>query len=168
MAPGMDWLDDFAASWASQLPGRDLSSVPPLARLGRLASLMDEFQKRVLAPHGLTPSEYSILGALRRAGRPRQLRPSDLYQTVACTPGGLTKMIDRLVRRGLVQRIENVDDRRSAYIRLTAQGAELERRALASYVEGADTLMAPLSAAELAGDAEELRRALLSAGRSRR
>ena len=59
-------------------------------------------------------------------------------------------MIDRLVRRGLVQRIENVDDRRSAYIRLTAKGAELERRALASYVEGADTLMAPLSAAERA------------------
>ena len=98
MAPGMDWLDDFAASWASQLPGRDLSSVPPLARLGHLASLMDEFQKRVLAPHGLTPSEYSILGALRRAGLSISLNQTiEVSQALALVD---VKVIDHFIVAG--------------------------------------------------------------------
>lgn len=150
MRPEPDQVDTFIMSLAREFPERDLSSVPPLARLGRVALLLGEFQKRVLAPHGLTPTEYSLLGALRRAGRPRQLRPSDLSHAVECSPGGLTKMVDRLVRRGLVQRIENVDDRRSAFVRLTAAGAALERRALESYLDGAERVLAPLSEAERA------------------
>ena len=146
----MKWIDRITESWAAEHPERDFSSLPPLVRLGRIASLMQEYQKRVLKPVGLTPSDYTILGALRRSGHPRQLRPADLYNAVGCTPGGLTKMIDRLEKRGLVERQADAADARCFRIRLTAEGEALERRGFAAYVQSGERLMEPLSKQELA------------------
>lgn len=135
--------------WRSEYPDRKFERVRPLLLLSRLSFLMPAFQKNVLAPHGLSPSDYSILGALRRAGRPRQLQPEDLYNALGCTPGGLTKMIDRLEGRGLVQRTNDLEDGRRARIRLTPKGAALERKAFADYSESAEQVMSNLSDDEI-------------------
>ena len=145
----MKWVQHIVESLSQGDPDRDLSSLPPLVRLGRLSLLMAERQKNVLKPFGLTPSEYSILGSLRRAGGIRLLKPGDLYNVVGCSPGGLTKMIDRLEKRGLVRRAADADDGRCAPLRLTAKGAALEKAALEAYVESADELMDALPKAEL-------------------
>ena len=78
----MKVLNEIDEYWRSEYPDRDFARVRPLVRLSRLAQLMPAFQKEVLAPHGLSPSDYSILGALRRAGHPRQLQPEDLYNAL--------------------------------------------------------------------------------------
>lgn len=145
----MKWVQHVVESLAQDDPDRDLSALPPLVRLGRLSLLMAERQKEVLRPFGLTPSEYSILGSLRRAGGARLLKPGDLYNVVGCSPGGLTKMIDRLEKRGLVRRAADSADARCAPIRLTAKGTTVERAALEAYVESADELMDALPKAEI-------------------
>jgi DNA-binding MarR family transcriptional regulator len=145
----MKWVEHVLESLRRDDPDRDLAALPPLVRLGRLALLMTERQKDVLKPFNLTPSEYSILGSLRRAGGVRLLKPGDLYNVVGCSPGGLTKMIDRLERRGLVRRAADEADARCAPIRLTAKGTGLEKAALEAYVESADELMDGVSKAEL-------------------
>jgi len=145
----MKWLSQISEYWKTEYPGRDFERVRPLVRLSRLAQLMPAFQKHVLKPHDLTPTDYSILGALRRAGRPRQLMPGDLYNALGCTPGGLTKMIDRLVRRGLVERLVDREDGRRALIRLTKKGEVLGDRAFDDYNEAAARLLGRLSAEEL-------------------
>lgn len=144
------WLARLADYWREEHPDRDFSTVRPLLGLSRLAGQMPAFQRRVLAPFGLSPTDYSILGALRRAGRPRTLEPGDLYGALGCTPGGLTKMITRLERQGLVERLHDPDDGRRARIRLTRKGAEVERKAGSEYMDGAERLLAGLSPAELA------------------
>lgn len=145
----MKWVEHVLESLRQDDPDRDLSALPPLVRLGRLSLLMAEHQKNVLKPFDLTPSEYSILGSLRRAGGVRLLKPGDLYNVVGCSPGGLTKMIDRLEKRGLVRRAADADDGRCAPLRLTAKGTALEKAALEAYVESADELMDALPKAEL-------------------
>ena len=90
-----------------------------------------------------------VLGALRRAGGTRTLVPGDLYSALQCTPGGLTKMIARLERQGLVQRLTDADDARRAHIRLTPKGASIERKAGAEYLDGADRLLSKLSEDEI-------------------
>ena len=145
----MKSLSQIAESWRKEYPDRDFSRLRPLLRLSRLALLVPAFQKRVLEPHGITPSDYSILGALRRSGRPRQLMPGDLYNTLGCTPGGLTKMVDRLEKRGLVRRLSDLEDGRRARIRLTPKGEAVERKALADYTDSADRLMAELTQEEI-------------------
>ncbi|MEZ4334450.1 MAG: MarR family transcriptional regulator [Myxococcota bacterium] len=144
----MKWLQHILEPLRRDAPDRDVSALPPLVRLGRLSLLMGERQKNVLRPFALTPSEYSILGSLRRAGGARQLKPGDLYNVVGCSPGGLTKMIDRLERRGLVRRATDAEDGRCAPIRLTPKGSALERAALEAYLESADELMADFDASE--------------------
>lgn len=144
----MKWLHQVLEPLRRDAPDRDVSALPPLVRLGRLSLLMAEHQKSVLRPFALTPSEYSILGSLRRAGGARPLKPGDLYNVVGCSPGGLTKMIDRLVRRGLVRRATDAADGRCAPIRLTPKGSALERAALEAYLESADELMADFDAFE--------------------
>lgn len=143
------WLEQISQYWEREHPERDFGRVRPLLRLSRLAQLMPSFQKQVLTSHDLTPTDYSILGALQRSGRPRQLEPGDLYSALGCTPGGLTKMVDRLVKRGLVQRLTDREDARRARIRLTPRGAAVGRRAFADYNDAAARLMSRLSEAEL-------------------
>jgi len=145
----MNWLNQISEYWKREYPDRDFSRVRPLVRLSRLALLMPAFQKHVLGPHDLSPTDYSILGALRRAGSPRQLKPGDLYNTLGCTPGGLTKMVDRLEKRGLVQRLTDREDGRRARIRLTPKGEIVERNAGADYNDSAERLMAQLSEVEV-------------------
>lgn len=148
-APRMTSLREIGDYWKAEHPDRDFGRVRPLLQLSRLSQLLPAFQKSVLAPHGLSPSDYSILGALRRAGRPRQLQPEDLYNALGCTPGGLTKMIDRLERRGLVQRTSDLEDGRRARIRLTTKGAAIERKAFADYGDSAERVMSQLSNEEI-------------------
>ena len=146
----MKWLGQISEYWRREHPDRDFARVRPLVRLSRLALLMPAFQRQVLKPHDLTPTDYSILGALQRAGRPRPLEPGDLYSTLGCTPGGLSKMIDRLVKRGLVQRLTDREDARRARIRLTSKGEAVGRRAFADYNDAAARLMSRLTEEQLA------------------
>ena len=144
-----EWLAQIAEYWREEHPEQEFSRVRALLGLGRLSVQMPAFQKRALEPFDLSPSDYSILGALRRAGGTRTLVPGDLYSALGCTPGGLTKMIARLERQGLVKRSTDATDGRRARIRLTAKGAEVERKAGAEYRESADRLLAKLSTDEI-------------------
>lgn len=145
----MKWIKQIADYWRTEYPDRDFARVRPLVRLSRLALLMPAYQRDVLKPHDLSPTDYSILGALRRSGRPRPLMPGDLYNALGCTPGGLTKMVDRLEKRGLVQRLTDREDGRRARIRLTPKGEMVGREAFADYNDTAARLMARLTQEQL-------------------
>ena len=144
-----EWLAQIEEYWQEEHPDRDFSRVRALLSLGRLSYQLPAFQKRVLEPFGLSPTDYSILGALRRAGGARTLEPGDLYSALHCTPGGLTKMVARLEQQGLVQRLTDAADGRRARIRLTPKGASLERRAGAEYLDAADRLLSQLGEEDL-------------------
>jgi len=144
-----EWLSQIEEYWQEEHPEREFSRVRALLSLGRLSFQMPAYQKRALEPFKLSPSDYSILGALRRAGGTRTLVPGDLYSALQCTPGGLTKMIARLERQGLVKRLTDTADGRRARIRLTPKGAEIERKAGSEYLDSADRLLSKLSAEDL-------------------
>ncbi|HSI58084.1 MAG TPA: MarR family transcriptional regulator [Ideonella sp.] len=73
-----------------------------------------------------------------------------LAHALAVTPPNITMWIDRLERRGLVERERSTTDRRAQHIRVTAEGATLARQAVRSLVDGEREAMAALSAAERA------------------
>jgi DNA-binding MarR family transcriptional regulator len=81
-----------------------------------------------LADADLPPlSWYDALWPLYRAQR-RRLRVGALAGQVTLSRTGLTRLIDRLEREGLVEREPALEDRRGFYIALTREGAELLRR----------------------------------------
>jgi DNA-binding MarR family transcriptional regulator len=58
---------------------------------------------------------------------------SELSKLIFCGNSNLTTLIDRMERDGLVQRVNNENDRRVKEIRLTEKGKELAPRVIAEY-----------------------------------
>ncbi len=141
----MDWFDDFERSWELEYPDFDVSNLPPLVRLARLGVLIDAFQHDVLEPFDLTPADYGVLASLRRAGAPYALRPSQLYNRLNRSSGGMTKILKRLEQTALVERMPDPDDGRGSRVTLTARGQSLQDRVFQAFIAATSSLMAPLS-----------------------
>lgn len=74
---------------------------------------------------GLTPSQFDIVATL---GNTTGMTFKDLGERTLITKGTLTGVIDRLQEKELVERVTQLEDRRSTLVRLTKQGeAEFKR-----------------------------------------
>jgi DNA-binding MarR family transcriptional regulator len=73
------------------------------------------------AQHDLAPVEFEVLLRLARSPNGR-LRMTDLSAQTGITTSGITRVIDRLDRHGLVCREACPTDRRSSYAVITAKG----------------------------------------------
>ena len=85
--------------------------------------------------HGLPLNAYDVLLRLARAPG-RRLRMTELAERVMMSPSGLTRVVDRLVDDGLVQRERFEPDARVMLARLTDQGRQLLRRAARTHLRG--------------------------------
>jgi DNA-binding MarR family transcriptional regulator len=89
----------------------------------------------LIAGHALTLSDYEVLLALSRAPE-RRLRMSQLAESALLTRSGTTRLVDGLVRSGLVERVACPTDARVAYAQLTDAGLERLRVASRTHVAG--------------------------------
>ncbi len=67
---------------------------------------------------------YELLATVAEAPEQR-MKMGDLAEAMVITRGGLTKLVDRLVKAGLLERTFCETDRRVSYATLTAAGADL-------------------------------------------
>ena len=72
--------------------------------------------------HDLTNSEIDVLGTLHASEADHTLSPTQLYQQLLFSSGGMTKVLARLEAKGAIERVENPGDRRSKLVRLTDDG----------------------------------------------
>ncbi len=82
----------------------------------------------LLASQGLGMTEYSVLMNLSEAPD-RSLRMSELANYVSISVSGLTRVVERLSRQGLVERVRAESDRRGQVAVLTPAGLERLERA---------------------------------------
>ncbi|MGA7271892.1 MAG: MarR family transcriptional regulator [Acidimicrobiia bacterium] len=73
------------------------------------------------AAHGISIKEFDVLITLSNATNGR-LRMSELAEGVVLSPSGVSHLVTRLEREGLVQRIVDERDRRSFFAALTPAG----------------------------------------------
>jgi DNA-binding MarR family transcriptional regulator len=85
------------------------------------------------ADHGLTVNEYEALLLLARAPESR-LRRVDLADSLQLTPSGVTRLLDGLRERSLVDKAECPGDARVTYAVLAPTGAGKLREASCSHV----------------------------------
>jgi DNA-binding MarR family transcriptional regulator len=97
--------------------------------------------------------EYDVLYALTKADAP--VRLTDLHRRVLLSQPALSRMVDRLVERGLVERCEDAGDRRAVRLTLTEAGREHQREVGRAHARDvAEAMTAEVSD----GDLEELMR----------
>jgi DNA-binding MarR family transcriptional regulator len=113
------------------------------------ADLVGRLDADLSREHGLTLSSYDVLSRLA-AAPDRCLRMSELASSVLLTPSGLTRLIDRLCRDGLVRRRRCRSDARGSFAVLTDRGLDVLGDARRTYVAGVRKLfLSRLSAADL-------------------
>lgn len=78
--------------------------------------------EEALAPVGLTLTKFGMLLHLVEAGEPLSL--SECAQKMSCVRSNITQLMDRLEADGLVQRVEDPQDRRAIRAAVTPLGAE--------------------------------------------
>lgn len=86
------------------------------------------------AEHGLSQVEFEVLIRLARSPDQR-LRMTDLAAQTALSTSGVTRVIDRLERDGLVVRHACDTDRRISYAQLTASGRTRLEETLPGHLE---------------------------------
>jgi DNA-binding MarR family transcriptional regulator len=92
------------------------------------AHVTGEMSARLQTEVGLTLAEYELL--LHLYEHPSERMPmSELARLVLLTPSGITRMVDRLVGRGVVERQSVRSDARVQHAVLTPEGRELFFRA---------------------------------------
>lgn len=86
-----------------------------------LGGIEDRLRRQV-ETHGLSLTEFGVLEALLHKG---PLPIGEIGSTVLLTSGSMTYVIDKLERRGLLQRRRSEEDRRVQFADLTPEGRSL-------------------------------------------
>jgi len=73
---------------------------------------------------GLTPTQYNVLRILRGVS-PQPIACQEIARRMITRDADLTRLLDRLERRGFIQRERQTDDRRVVHIMITPAGLSL-------------------------------------------
>ena len=128
----IDAVEARRRQWASELPDVDTVGMAILGRARWITLRVRPAIEAVFARHGLDTGEFDVIATLLRAGPPYRLRPTELYNSLMISSGGLTDRLARLEKAGLIARRRSKSDRRSLLVGLTAEG---RRRAEAAFRE---------------------------------
>ena len=121
---------------------------PAFSTLLSTADRVRTFFETVCAPFDITGQQYNVLRILRGA-EPEGLPTLTIAERMIERTPGITRMIDRLESKGLVEREIRPHDRRCVYCRITAKGLELLKLLDEPVEEANRDAFRGLSAAEL-------------------
>lgn len=90
-----------------------------LRALREIVRAMDIHSRRRVQEHGLTRTQLAVLRALADLG---EIPVGKLAEAVRLSPATLTGAVDRLEKRGVVQRVRSERDRRIVFVALLQPG----------------------------------------------
>ncbi len=141
-----DAIDQIRREWAQTFPHLNTAPVDVLGRVQRIASICNHRLDLNLEVHGLTRSEFNVLSALTRAGRP--LRASEVVSTTMLSGASITKIADSLVRRKLLERQRSARDGRVVLLHVTDVGRAVVEDQMPRRLADDEELIAGLTATE--------------------
>lgn len=145
-----DRVARIQAEWRRERPELDTFPQGVIGRLHRVAALLTDELVAVYGRYGLNEGDFDVLATLRRSGTPYARAAGDLADHTMITSGGLTKRVDRLVEKGLVERRPGTTDARQRIIALTPAGLELIDAAFTAHMENEHRLIAEIGHADAA------------------
>ena len=146
MATSVKILDGQLATWRAFLRAHS-------AMLRRISTDLEQAE--------LPPLPwYEVLASLREAPENR-LRQVDLAEQVLLSHSGMSRLLDRVEKAGLVERVTCPGDRRSFHVQLTPEGEAMLDQMWPVYARGIAEDFLPA----LGSDPDEVRQTLEAIGR---
>lgn len=103
---------------------REFSRSLPMALLRAREAVMSEFRP-MLRSYGLTEQQWRVLRALAES---KGLEISELSETCFILAPSLSRILQSMQNRGLIERIPVANDQRKTLITISAEGLKLVRR----------------------------------------
>jgi MarR family 2-MHQ and catechol resistance regulon transcriptional repressor len=113
--------------------------------LWKATRAVERHADRSVASAGMCRSDFGVLEALLHKG---PLPVNALGKKVLLTSGSITTAVDRLARRGLVERVDDLGDRRARVVHLTAAGRKLIHKLFSDHEQAMEEAASALSPAE--------------------
>jgi DNA-binding MarR family transcriptional regulator len=129
MEISQDFIDQALAARQKAGRGIQVADTADLARVGRLAALLERDLGDICRHAGLKPGQFQVLAELRSRD-PLPMSASELARAIILTSGAMTPLLDQLAERGLINRQIDPEDRRARRITITEKGRSLIIRAL--------------------------------------
>ena len=102
------------------------------AHIGRARRTIVEAIDRELAPLDISHAQWIVVMLL---GNGAASTAAELCKILIYDPGAMTRLLDRLERKGVLRRVRSKNDRRTVRLELTAGGKRLYPRILEALVE---------------------------------
>ncbi len=99
------------------------------------STVVPTLDRELVSAQGLSLNQFEVLTWLARAGK-RGLRMTDLASRVVLSPSGVTRAVDQLERKGLVERCVFEGDKRGYLSTLTSEGRAFLRKATNVHLQG--------------------------------
>ncbi|GAA1616940.1 MarR family winged helix-turn-helix transcriptional regulator [Leucobacter chromiireducens] len=160
-----DEVDRIIADWSAARPDLDLTPLAIFSRLWRITKHLDRARAHAFDRSGLASWEFDVLAVLRRGGEPFRQSPKVLVQQTMVSSGTMTNRIDRMVDRGLVQRLTDPNDGRGVLVEMTPLGLTLVDAAMTRLSDSEERLLGGIPRSERERLSVLLRRLALSVDR---
>lgn len=157
-----DVADIGIALWRRERPDIDCGGRAVTARMLRLADMFISAMNADMGRFGISYSHFLVVGALRAAGRPYRMSPTDLQNALMITSGGVSNLLRKVEALGLIQRLNHPSDGRGVIVELTDKGFALSESAMRTQADTERRLVGALSAQEQGALAELLKKLVLA------
>jgi DNA-binding MarR family transcriptional regulator len=112
-----------------------------LIALRRIMRAVDLNSKQLQKKYNLTAPQLVLLKEIKRAG---EIPIGTLAKNVSLSNATVTGIVDRLEKRGMAERVRNLNDRRQVLVRVTANGTDILKNAPATlqddFIKGFESL----------------------------
>ncbi|MHA6194053.1 MarR family winged helix-turn-helix transcriptional regulator [Pseudomonas wadenswilerensis] len=131
--------------------------------LGRAALVKDRILDHHLEPFGVTAAQFKVLIIVAQFDVDT---PAELSRYLSLDSGSMTRMLDRLEQKDLIERSRCPEDRRQVRIALTGEGHKLADRLPEIGAQAMNELVGVLDPSELETLTRLLTKVLINAGDS--
>lgn len=126
-----------------------------LTILLRASKSVEKVLKQDIASYNLNPSEFGVLEYLYHKGNQPM---SNLCKRLLMANSSMTYVVDNLVIAGFVEKIENKEDKRSNFVKLTKKGEDFIKSIFPSHEEKIDEIFSLLTTEEVDTLAKSLKK----------
>lgn len=116
------------------------------AHIGRSRRTIVEAIDRELAPLGISHAQWIVVMLL---GDGAASTAAELCKILIYDPGAMTRLLDRLQKKGVLRRVRTKEDRRTVHLELTAEGNKLYPRILEALVQVFNRLLQGFSKSDV-------------------